>query len=107
MISNRPGDGPAEDLPAEEGRFHSAHVPDVPGCTELDWEPVRNGGYARVRAYTCDCQPTFYELCYAHGQAFIRRTRRMNGKTLIDECAHGRPVKTLAVWAMLLAGAAR
>ncbi|SDJ39556.1 hypothetical protein SAMN05421874_101676 [Nonomuraea maritima] len=104
MNETRPGDGVA--APPDDDRFHAVHVPGGPAYTELDWEPVRSGGAARVRSYTCDCRPTFYELCYGNGQAFIRRTRRTDGQTLVDECARGRPAKTMVVWFMLLSGEA-
>nr|SBO93266.1 hypothetical protein BN4615_P2780 [Nonomuraea gerenzanensis] len=65
---------------------------------------MRPGRRARVRDYTCDCKVTFYELCHSGGQCFIRRTRRINGEVLVDECARGRTAKTMEVWAKLLRG---
>ncbi|MGN9838105.1 hypothetical protein ACTMTI_08280 [Nonomuraea sp. H19] len=76
-----------------------------PGYTPLRWDPIWSPGErVRVREYTCDCQPTFYELCQAGGLRFIRRTRRKGAEILIDECAHSRHVKTMIVWAKLLSG---
>ncbi|TYB61409.1 hypothetical protein FXF51_28565 [Nonomuraea sp. PA05] len=67
---------------------------------------MRYGNRARVRDYTCDCRPTFYELCHSGGECFIRRTRRLNGQVLVDECMRGRTARTLEAWTRLLAGEA-
>ncbi|GAA3603447.1 hypothetical protein GCM10022419_104920 [Nonomuraea rosea] len=85
----------------EDGQFHSVHVP---GPTpSLTWAPLQpSGDRVRVRDYTCYCRPTFYELCQASDQYFIRRTRRREGAALVDECARGRHATTMAVWADLL-----
>ncbi|MEV0384207.1 hypothetical protein [Nonomuraea sp. NPDC050643] len=86
-------------------RHHSPHVPvPGPGCEKLTWEPLGPGGMkARVRDYTCDCQPTYYELCQSGGQHFIRRTRRIGDEVVVDECARGRHTKTIVIWGKLLA----
>ncbi|GAA3680612.1 hypothetical protein GCM10022224_051020 [Nonomuraea antimicrobica] len=85
-----------------DDRFHSHHVPPPgPDWVPLRWEPLRSSA-ARVRDYTCDCQATFYELCTAHGQSFIRRTRRRYGQKLVDETARGPYATALAVWDQLV-----
>ena len=48
MNETRTGDNAA--LP-DHDRFHSVHVPGRPSYTELDWEPLRTDGAARVRSY--------------------------------------------------------
>ncbi|WP_138692065.1 hypothetical protein [Nonomuraea zeae] len=79
-----------------------------PDCITLMWEPLHpTSGQIRVRDYTCDCEATSYELCQSGGLYFIRRTRRVNGVELIDECARSRLSKTLIVWGQLLLGSAR
>ncbi|MEO3802860.1 hypothetical protein [Nonomuraea sp. B1E8] len=51
--------------------------------------------------------PTFYELCQAGGQYFIRRTRRVGGEVLVDQCALGGRAQTYLVWIKVLTGVAR
>ncbi|TDD18619.1 hypothetical protein [Nonomuraea diastatica] len=94
-------------MPADD-RFHSAHVPEPgPGFARLTWDPVwAAGNRIRVCDYTCDCVPTFYELCQAGGQYFIRRTRRVGGEVLVDQCALGGRAQTLLVWIKVLTGVA-
>ncbi|SDL87611.1 hypothetical protein [Nonomuraea jiangxiensis] len=90
--------------PEDDDRFHSIHVPEPnPDYPPLRWEPLRpHGDRARVRDYTCSCQPTYYELCQIGGEYFIRRTRIVDGETVVDETARGRRAQTMIVWANLL-----
>ncbi|TMR89360.1 hypothetical protein EJK15_61240 [Nonomuraea basaltis] len=85
------------------------HVPELrAGYTLLKWESTRPPAErVRVREYTCDCQPTFYELCQAGGLLFIRRTRRRGREILIDESAPTRYAKAMIVWGRLLSGLVR
>ncbi|RVX38059.1 hypothetical protein EDD27_0349 [Nonomuraea polychroma] len=84
------------------------HVPEPrPNRTVLRWAPVQpTAGRVRVRAYTCDCQPTFYELCQAGGQLFIRRTQRLGARVLVDESEPFRYAKALIMWTKLMEGLA-
>lgn len=93
----------------ESGDCFGRRVPaPAAGCTQLRWDPVSPySGRVRVRDYTCDCQPTFYELCEAGGLLHIRRSRRKGGTTLIDESAFNRRAKAMEVWALLLSGLVR
>ncbi|MFI7125474.1 hypothetical protein ACIBQ1_07250 [Nonomuraea sp. NPDC050153] len=50
--------------------------------------------------------PTFYELCESGGQYFIRRTRRVGQKTVIDESGRVIHSKAMVTWAQLLDGIA-
>ncbi|NBE97475.1 hypothetical protein FE391_29610 [Nonomuraea sp. KC401] len=94
-------------MPADD-RFHSAHVPELcPGFIRLTWDPVwAVEKRIRVCDYTCDCVPTFYELCQAGGQYFIRRTRRVGGEVLVDQSALGGRAQTFLVWIKVLTGVA-
>lgn len=73
----------------------------------IDWQPIRSGTErVRIQDYTCDCQPTFYELCQAGGLLFIRRTRRTPNHLLVDESPRAGMLNTLILWASLLQGSA-
>ncbi|MGW6502157.1 hypothetical protein [Nonomuraea angiospora] len=48
--------------------------------------------------------PTFYELCQSGGQFFIRRTRRLRQKMVIDESPWTTHARALATWTSLLDG---
>ncbi|TMR14307.1 hypothetical protein ETD86_29005 [Nonomuraea turkmeniaca] len=94
-------------LPSDDSCM-GTHVP-VPrsGYTPLRWDPEQPGARARVRAYTCDCQPTYYELCQAGGLLFIRRTRRSGREIQVDEGARLRQSEAMIMWTRLLEGLVR
>jgi hypothetical protein len=74
----------------------------------IEWSlALPQGDRVRVRAHTCDCQASFYELCQSGGQRFIRRTTRCDGRVVITESERGAAVHIDALWAKLLKGAAR
>jgi hypothetical protein len=101
--------GVAQPLPVSPDDCLGHHVPAARlDCLRIDWYlPSPQGERVRVRAHTCDCQASFYELCQSGGMRFIRRTTRHGGRVVIEESERGVAAHTDAVWAMLLKGAAR
>jgi hypothetical protein len=93
----------------EAGDYHGRHVRALIGVSTLiDWLPEQPRMVrVRVRDYTCDCQPTFYELCQAGGVRFIRRTSKGRGGLLIVESPDAIAPTINELWAKLLKGAAR
>jgi hypothetical protein len=93
----------------EPGDYHGRHVRAPVGVlTLIDWLPEQPRMVrVRVRDYTCDCQPTFYELCQAGGVRFIRRTSKGRGGLLIVESPDAIAPAINELWAKLLKGAAR
>ncbi|NJP97856.1 hypothetical protein HCN51_52000 [Nonomuraea sp. FMUSA5-5] len=89
--------------------FHGPH-PDPPdkGCTRIDWrEPEGRAVSIRVRAHTCDREPTRYELCVAGGLSHIRRTRRTSAGDQVRESPWVRMPEGQRLWDDLLSGRAR
>jgi hypothetical protein len=88
----------------ECGDYHGHHVAegeDAP--VDIKWTPqVWRGERVRVRDYTCECRSTVYELCKAGGITFIRRTRRMRGKVVIDEFTTRPDSRVGEIWHELL-----
>lgn len=80
----------------------------VAGGERIDWDPERpRADRVRVRAYTCDCEPVFYEFCHAAGLYFIRRTSREAGRTVVHESPWMLHRKAEDLWLLLVDGAAR
>ncbi|MEV6030408.1 hypothetical protein AB0L65_04635 [Nonomuraea sp. NPDC052116] len=46
----------------------------------------------------------FYELCQSGGQYFIRRTRRLRQKVVVEESLWNTQASALAIWTSLLDG---
>jgi hypothetical protein len=88
----------------ELDELHGKHVPQA-NDEELDitWLPVQpSAERVKVRDYTCDCRPVFYELCQAGGVRFIRRTTRVRGKLVIEESTRSPAAYVDALWSELL-----
>jgi hypothetical protein len=78
------------------------------GHQQIEWDPERSRAvHVRVRDYTCDCEPVFYELCQAGGLRYIRRTSRGGGKVVVTESDPVAASKTDALWLRLMRGEAR
>ena len=75
---------------------------------QLVWHPPFCGvSRVRVLAWTCECRATFYELCQAGGQSFIRRTLQCEPQHEIKETFRWPLRQAHGVWASLLCGEAR
>jgi hypothetical protein len=101
--------GYSESMFWESGDYHGHHVRAPIGVSMLiDWLPEQPRMVrVRVRDYTCDCQPTSYELCQAGGVRFIRRISKERGGLLIAESPDAVALAINELWAKLLKGAAR
>jgi hypothetical protein len=80
-----------------------------PDHRRLGWaSPYPAGDRVRVRASTCYCGETMYELCFAGGQAFIRRTRqRGDDQVGLHETRRWPAAEAGELWEALIAGDAR
>ncbi|MEV0622529.1 hypothetical protein AB0I81_55075 [Nonomuraea sp. NPDC050404] len=89
--------------------FHGPHPkPAKEGHTKIDWsKSVRRSAFIRVRAHTCDHEPTTYELCAAGGLGHIRRTERTAGGSRVSESPWLRDAEAKKLWNDLLEGDAR
>ncbi|WP_043613905.1 hypothetical protein [Nonomuraea candida] len=89
--------------------FHGPHPePPKEGHARIDWSrPAGRSVTVRVRAHTCDHEPTSYELCAAGGLAHIRRTDRTAKGTRVSESPWMRPTEAERLWNALLEGDAR
>ncbi|GAA2215099.1 hypothetical protein GCM10009850_105660 [Nonomuraea monospora] len=89
--------------------FHGPHPkPPKEGLARIDWsEPVGRSVSSRVRAHTCGCAPTTYELCMAGGLSHIRRTERTSAGDRVQESPWQRTCEAQRLWNDLLAGNAR
>ncbi|GGT30964.1 hypothetical protein GCM10010176_089400 [Nonomuraea spiralis] len=87
-------------------RCPGIHLPEPrPTCTPILWYPMRSARERiRVQAYTCECLHTFYELCHAGGQGFLRRTRRTHRTPYMDESLRMPQPRALLMWTALLTG---
>lgn len=96
-------------LPLDYEHCIGIHLPEpCPGRTAIRWYPTTSPyERVRVRAYTCHCQPTIYELCQIGGQRFIRRTRTNHRIPIAEETFRGSALRTLLLWNGLLTGNAR
>ncbi len=89
-------------------RCLSPHVPLAQlGHERLTWLEPRTGERVRVKAWTCDCRATVYELCTAGGQGFIRRTLQREGSPEVHETHRWTIPQTYEMWAAVLSGMAR
>jgi hypothetical protein len=93
----------------EDKQCLGIHVPEpLPDCIQLRWDPVHPPvERVKVRAYTCSCRPTFYELCQAGGVLFIRRTRRDGEAIAVEEGGRAVRARAMIVWNQVLEGSAR
>ena len=93
----------------EEGDLHGRHVAAASSASvSIEWDPVEpRNRRVRVRDYTCDCRPVFYELCQAGGQRYIRRMTRKGGRVLVEESVRSNASQTDILWTLLLRGDAR
>ncbi|UBU14282.1 hypothetical protein [Nonomuraea gerenzanensis] len=89
--------------------YHGPHPkPLKEGHARIDWlESVGRSASTRVRAHTCDCRRTTYELCAAGGLGYIRRTERKATGDSISESPWLRDTRAKRLWADLLEGNAR
>lgn len=96
-------------MPWEEGDLHGRHVAAARSASaSIEWDLVGPcSERVRVRDYTCECQPVFYELCQAGGQRYIRRTTRKGRRVVVEESVRTAASKTDILWALLLHGDAR
>ncbi|GAA2204149.1 hypothetical protein GCM10009850_002060 [Nonomuraea monospora] len=70
-------------------------------------ESVGRSASTRVRAHTCDREPTTYELCAAGGLGHIRRTDRTADGDQVRESPWVRDAEAGRLWKALLEGHAR
>lgn len=86
-------------------RCLSPHVSKTkPEHMRLVWRPPYHAeDRVRVMAWTCDCRPSFYELCHAAGVAYIRRTALRE----VHETYRWSFREAESVWKALLDGQAR
>ncbi|WP_204074529.1 hypothetical protein [Planotetraspora phitsanulokensis] len=68
---------------------------------------TRRSDRVRVRKHTCDCMATIYELCYAGGLLFIRRTIRELDSRVAHETDRLITVRMEDLWMRLILGQAR
>ncbi|MGV9303142.1 hypothetical protein ACWENQ_02755 [Nonomuraea sp. NPDC004354] len=94
---------------AELGEWHSQHPePLREGAIAIDWSlEVPRADRVRVKSYTCNCVPVFYELCQAAGLMFIRRLSQGGEVTLVHESPWLRCAEVEDLWQRLLRGEAR
>ncbi|WP_431898674.1 hypothetical protein [Nonomuraea sp. bgisy101] len=87
----------------------SRHVAQLTDAYEpIDWAiEVPRADRVRVKSYTCDCVPVFYELCQAAGLMFIRRLSRGGDVTVVHESPWMRCAEVEGLWERLLRGEAR
>ncbi|WP_440071138.1 hypothetical protein [Streptosporangium sp. OZ121] len=90
------------------GRHHGHHAaPLQVGYEPIDWRPERpRADRLRIKEHTCDCLPTFYELCQAGGLMFVRRTERARKGVVVHESPWVVAKRTQELWLRLLMGAA-
>lgn len=95
----------------DAGRLHSAHVAPLQKQHELiAWVPQRGRAErVRIKEHTCECRATFYELCYAGGLSFIRRTHRdqVSRVLAVHESSWVLTRETADLWLRVLLGSAR
>ncbi|MEU7892960.1 hypothetical protein AB0B45_08840 [Nonomuraea sp. NPDC049152] len=87
----------------------SRHVADlVDAYVPIDWAAeAPRADRVRVKSFTCDCMPVFYELCQAAGLMFIRRLSRGGDVTVVHESPWLRSALVEELWEELLRGEAR
>ncbi|GAA3245569.1 hypothetical protein [Nonomuraea helvata] len=91
---------------ADPSAYHGIHpAPVRSGCERVDWSPcVPRTDRVRVRAHTCECLPTVYEMCAAGGLMFIRRIDRKHGQPEIHESTWTRARDVEELWRRLITG---
>ncbi|MFI7446470.1 hypothetical protein ACIBQX_03125 [Nonomuraea sp. NPDC049714] len=89
--------------------LHGVHLkPLREGYVPIDWSDLSpRCDSVRVRAHTCDCVLTTYELCSAGGLAHIRRTVRSAKSARISESPWLRAAEAPRLWEGLLDDRAR
>ncbi|WP_187415018.1 hypothetical protein [Nonomuraea sp. PA05] len=89
--------------------FHGPHPkPPKEGHARIDWsEPAGRSVSSRVRAHTCGCEPTTYELLAAGGLGLIRQTERTATGDRVSESPWSRAAEAKGLWNDLLEGNAR
>lgn len=94
--------------------YHGTHpLPPKPEHEKLEWgKPYASRQYetVRVRVHTCGLEPcvgTFYELCTAGGQGFIRRTTTRQGVQSVAETPPMSIPDVERAWWELMHGRAR
>ncbi|GLW08491.1 hypothetical protein Misp01_36210 [Microtetraspora sp. NBRC 13810] len=74
-------------------------------CCQIYWQESRpRADRVRIKAYTCDCQPTFYELCQAGGLLYIRRTSRERRRVTVHETVWMVARDGEQLWTQLITG---
>lgn len=74
----------------------------------IEWEPVRRrADRIRVVDFTSDFEPVSYELCFAAGLMFIRRTCRRENGAVVHESPWVRSEEARSLWNRLLEGERR
>ncbi|MEU7894178.1 hypothetical protein AB0B45_15105 [Nonomuraea sp. NPDC049152] len=88
--------------------YHGTHpAPRRADCEPVAWyESTLRCERVRVRAHTCGCRNTVYELCAAAGVLFVRRLKREDGSVNVRETSWLRAAEALRLWAAILDGRA-
>lgn len=96
-------------LMAEFGECYGVHpVPPRPDAVPVQWgRKQKRAGSVRVRAYTCDCVPVFFEQCVAGGLGFVRRYDRTGAAVVIADSPWVRVSEAQLLWQRLMTGEAR
>jgi hypothetical protein len=86
--------------------FHGPHIsPSAAEDLAVEWgESITRCTQIRVKAHTCECRETLYELCQAAGLRFIRRTVRNTRPAVVSETIWMSPTEADRLWARLLDG---
>ncbi|WP_113705657.1 hypothetical protein [Nonomuraea lactucae] len=89
--------------------FHGIHpIAACAGCGRVSWfESLPRAERVRVRAHTCECLATTYELCAAGGLFFVRRTDRGYATPEVMESTWMTMRETEVLWLRLVNGLAR
>lgn len=89
--------------------FHGPHVGPYRADAELvDWrEPEPRFERMRIRRHTCDCKARVLEFCTAGGMAWVRKTDRLDGASLVWESRPQKVDDVDKLWKKLLNGQAR
>jgi hypothetical protein len=93
----------------EQPDFHGPHVgPHRPDAELVDWrEPEARFDRVRVKRYSCGCKARIYEFCTAGGLAWVRKTDRFEGASLVWESYPQKVDEVERLWTKLLTGQAR
>ncbi|MEV0617373.1 hypothetical protein AB0I81_28895 [Nonomuraea sp. NPDC050404] len=89
--------------------FHGPHIgPHRPDAELVEWrEPEPRFERVRIRRHTCDCKARILELCTAAGVAWVRKTDRLEGASLVWESRPRKADEAEILWKKLLTGQAR